>query len=89
VGRRRLIAWNADFTAGTGPDGTRYSLNSEDLHHEPKWWDAEYAEGETFNEARVSRDWKEVPVGDCGHTKMGQVARCERYARQRQEACDG
>lgn len=80
---KRVIDWNEDFEYGTGPDGTNYSLGSENPHHEPKWWDADYAEADTFTEGGISRSWKAVPIGDCGHTKMGQVARCERYARQR------
>jgi hypothetical protein len=79
----RVIDWSEDFTYGEGPDGTNYALQSENLHHEPKWWDAMYAEANTFGEGGVSNDWKNVPVGDSGHSKMSQVARAERYAKQR------
>lgn len=80
---KRIIEWNEDFDYGTGPDGTNYALNSETVRGEPKWWWAKYAEADTFGPGGVSRAWKSIPVGDQGHTKMGQVARCEKYARQR------
>lgn len=75
----RVINWNENFDSGTGPDGTSYMIQSEVIRFEPKWWYGQY-----FDPCwGTNGTWRDLPNGDQGHSKMGQVARCERDAKQR------
>lgn len=76
--RKRVIDWNDDFTAGTAPDGTKYMMQTETIRYEPKWWYALRYDTERGK-------WMDLETGDQGHTKMGQVARCEKDTKLREE----
>lgn len=77
MARKRVIDWDEGFNNGTAPDGTKYHMQSEVIRYEPKWWYAMLWDPK-------KREWVDLVTGDQGHSKMGQVARCERDTKARE-----
>lgn len=75
------LDWNVVGTHAVGPDGTEYSIFSEHVRGEPRYYEAKYREAGPL----TFRPWKLIPIGDGGSDIRTQRTRARRYAEQRQE----
>lgn len=71
-----LLHWKEDHA--TGPDGTRYLVQSEQVRGEPREYWAEF-------KAPGDSDWRIVPAGDASTDRRQAKRNAEAYAQQRAE----